>query len=123
MLNKFRFLRAIRIFDAKSYRGVMQQKTRIYLRHFIVYYCLNDNENPRMGVIVSKRVSKRAVTRNRIKRQVREWFRLNQHRVSGLSVVIIAKESAERAPNVELQICLDQLSKKLVTELASLSLA
>jgi ribonuclease P protein component len=47
----------------------------------------------RLGITVTKRVGN-AVTRNRIKRLVREWLRLNGWIPAGRDVVIIAKEAA-----------------------------
>lgn len=45
----------------------------------------------RLGVIVAKKIAKRAVDRNRIKRWVRECFRLSQDSLSGLDIVVLAK--------------------------------
>jgi ribonuclease P protein component len=47
----------------------------------------------RVGVTVTRRVGN-AVTRNRIKRLVREWLRQNGWVPAGCDVVIVAKESA-----------------------------
>jgi ribonuclease P protein component len=38
---------------------------------------------PRLGMIVPKRAVALATRRNRLKRLIREWFRLNQARLSG----------------------------------------
>ena len=49
----------------------------------------------RLGLVVSKRVDKRAARRNLLKRRLREVFRLNHQRFSGpVDLVIIARASA-----------------------------
>lgn len=48
----------------------------------------------RLGITVSKRVSKRAVDRNQIKRHVREVFRRHPLRGKKVDIVVIAKPSA-----------------------------
>jgi ribonuclease P protein component len=48
----------------------------------------------RVGVTVTKRIGN-AVTRNRIKRLVREWLRRNGWVPAGRDVVIVAKEAAK----------------------------
>ncbi len=42
----------------------------------------------RLGLIVSKRILPRAVDRNRVKRQIREAFRLVQHELGGLDTIV-----------------------------------
>lgn len=46
---------------------------------------------PRLGMIVPKKVIRTAVARNRVKRLVREWFRLLQSDVVGLDVIVRLK--------------------------------
>ena len=49
----------------------------------------------RLGVVVSKRVDKRAVVRNRIKRYFREIFRLERENlIEPLDIVLIARQEA-----------------------------
>ena len=50
----------------------------------------NQTENSRFGILVSAKVSKKAVERNKIKRQIREVIRLQLEQIkSGYDVVII----------------------------------
>jgi len=43
---------------------------------------------PRLGLIVPRRVVPRAVDRNRLRRVVREWFRLNQERLGSRDILV-----------------------------------
>ena len=56
-------------------------------------------ERPRLGVTVSKRVDKRSVGRNRIRRQIKESFRLLQASLPPGDYVVLAKPEAARADN------------------------
>ena len=60
-----------------------------------IILCPNGAEHSRLGTSVSRRVARRAVARNRIKRQIRESFRHNAERLKGLDVVVIARSGAQ----------------------------
>jgi ribonuclease P protein component len=69
------------------------------VRHFIVFVSARaPSETPtRLGITVTRKIGN-AVARNRIKRLVREVFRLNRERLpEGLDVVWVAKQQAAQA--------------------------
>ncbi len=57
---------------------------------------------PGSGLAISKRVSKRAVERNRIKRLLRESFRRVRSQLPPLDLVVMAREQAAGVPGPEL---------------------
>lgn len=71
----------------------------------------------RLGMAVSRKVSKKAVERNRIKRQVRESFRLfnsaprpvSQSAPLFMDIVVVAKPSAASAGNDLIRTELDRV--------------
>jgi ribonuclease P protein component len=73
---------------------------------------LSPNICGRLGIIVSRKTSPRAVIRNRIKRQIRESFRHQKERFSGLDMVIMANPSAAKVERVSLRVSLQQLWDK-----------
>ena len=73
----------------------------------------NERGHARLGMVVSARVARRAVARNRIKRVIRESFRLRQARLKGWDVVVIARSGAVRQDNRELFATLEGHWKKL----------
>ena len=56
----------------------------------------NGLERPRLGLAVARRVLSRAVDRHRLKRHVRESFRHDIERLSGLDIVVIANPGVEK---------------------------
>jgi len=63
---------------------------------FVMYYLKNGSEANRLGIVVSKKVSKKAVVRNKIKRRIKEAYRLNEDSfVMGYDIIIIAKGSCQ----------------------------
>lgn len=63
-------------------------------RYFIVAFRSNDLDKSRLGITVTKKTGN-AVVRNRIKRVVREFYRLNRQRINGRwDINVIAKKAA-----------------------------
>jgi len=67
---------------------------------------------PRLGVAVSRKVDKRAVGRNRIKRVARDLFRRERHRLPPGDYVLIAQPGAAALDNAALRAqCLQLLER------------
>ncbi len=80
---------------------------------FGVYAIPNLYPYGRLGLIVSRKASPRAVVRNRVKRQVREAFRRYQQKLTGLDIVVVASAKAGTAPAMVLRASLQQLWDKV----------
>ena len=74
----------------------MQNKaTKLNSKHFLILIAKSLKPHNRLGITVTKKVDKRAVKRNKIKRRVRELFRLNQHLlIENFDIIIIARKNA-----------------------------
>jgi ribonuclease P protein component len=70
---------------------------RARTHHFGVNYMPSGLHYHRLGLVVQKRFWS-SVRRNRIKRCLREWFRLHKHSIPlpGKDIVVIARPGAEK---------------------------
>jgi ribonuclease P protein component len=66
---------------------------------FTVLYKKNGEQESRLGLAISKKHCRGAVGRNRLKRLVRESFRINRAGLEGLDVVVLNQAAATRASN------------------------
>lgn len=67
----------------------------------------------RLGMAISRKVDKRAVERNRLRRLVREWFRRNLHALPPGDLVITGKPAARSAGASQVFSELDMLAARL----------
>lgn len=93
-MKPFSFGKADRIRTQAEYRFLSKNGARFRTPVFILIYRSGAFPHRRLGLTVSKKVGN-AVTRNRIKRSVREHFRLNRSALpAGLDINIIARQPA-----------------------------
>jgi ribonuclease P protein component len=105
--------REARIRRAGDFAALRQASGRLGGRCFSVRYRQNDLGHARLGLAISKRVSKRAVERNRIKRLLRESFRRVRSQLPPLDLVVMAREQAAGVPGPELLAEIDALWRRL----------
>ena len=106
--RKFSFIKKDHILKHQEFREVFKSGKRVHTDCFIAEHTKNIDERNRLGLTVSKKVGG-AVVRNRIKRLVREHFRLNRYRFSGFwDINIIAKKKAGSASSKEMLASLEK---------------
>ncbi len=67
----------------------------------------------RLGLVIPKKILKRAVWRNHVKRIARETFRLNQHSLQNIHLVVIARPKIEDISNSELSAIFKRLWQQI----------
>ena len=67
----------------------------------------------RLGLAISKKWVKRAVKRNFCKRAIRESFRLRQHEVIGLDIVVLAQRELNSLTKEQIKQNLEKKWRKL----------
>lgn len=91
---RFLSTKADRILKRREFIALAESGQRIQNEHFIAVFSPNQLGRSRIGITVTKKVGP-AVERNKIKRRVREYFRLNRHHLAGhWDINIIAKRQA-----------------------------
>jgi len=109
-MKLFGFSKKEHIRKRKEFLAVMASGQRLQTKHFIIYHRLSSYPFSRLGITVSHQVGK-AVQRNRVKRLLREFFRLHKQKLyPGQDVVIIAKKGAA---NLTYHQISEELSKVL----------
>ena len=115
LLYKFQPRRRLK--KNKDFRSVLSKSKKVSQSYLVGVYQPNDKPHARLGVAVSKRVAKLAVVRNRIKRVIRESFRLSQSRLPAIDIVVIIRSEGGHVDKKGLRETIDKLWKKLTVPL------
>ena len=94
----------------KDFEKVFKQG-RGYRRNFL-YLKIKDNdlEFSRFGIIVSKKISNKAVARNQIKRRLREAINNREGKIkNGIDIIIVALADIKGKKFIEIDDCVEQI--------------
>lgn len=107
--------RRYRLNNAKDYRLVFDNPYKTADAAYTILARSNQLDFPRIGIIVSKKNVPRAAERIRLKRIVRESFRMNKSSLGSLDIVVICKSTSACKLNHQLFKTLDKHWQKLHT--------
>ncbi|MBL8298254.1 MAG: ribonuclease P protein component [Rhodanobacteraceae bacterium] len=112
-MGAFCFPRAARMLKPGDFARLRQASRRVGSRYFSAEYRSTEDTAARLGLAVSRRVSKLAVQRNRLKRLARESFRRNRSALAAIDVLVIARSAAVTVSGSALLADLEQLWSRL----------
>ncbi len=108
-MKKLAFSRELRLLAPAQFKAVFENPLRASTPQLTLLACANTLSQPRLGLTVAKKHLKRAHDRNRIKRIVRESFRLKQHELPSCDFVFVAKAGIGKLDNPTLFATLEKL--------------
>lgn len=98
----------VRLLNKADYNRVFSKSVKVSNSHFLLLIHKTSNPYSRLGLVISKKVDKRAVQRNRIKRISRESFR-NYGFHNHCDYVVLARPKTTHLANNDLFESLNQL--------------
>lgn len=100
--------------DSAQFKTVQKHGSKLTGQCFLILQCDNSEGFPRLGVTVSKKTSKKATVRNRIKRIIRESFRMQKQYLPAVDIVVISRKKAGQLPADQLRQDLAKLWQQLI---------
>lgn len=106
------FPREARLLSGVEFKRVFDARQVESNRYFRIHWAEPADRAasaPRLGLAIAKRVARRAVDRNRIRRVARETFRLRRQQLRPADYIVLARPPAVTADSHMLKLALDQL--------------
>lgn len=108
------FTRESRLLTPSQFQSVFSNPSRFGSSHFTILITPSCDDNNRLGLAIAKKRVKLAVQRNRIKRLVRESFRLNQHQLPHIEMVVMVKSGIDSLDNQQINKQLEKIWRKII---------
>lgn len=103
-----------RLREQRAFTALFEKRQRIRSRFLTLHYLANQQSEHRLGIIISKRQIRKAHDRNRIRRVIREFFRLFPWSSKCFyDCAVIVYNDANQASNDEIRQCLKELLLRL----------
>jgi ribonuclease P protein component len=117
--RRLRFGAELRLRSKRQFDAIYAGGKRIDDRFFGLRVKPNGLDHPRIGLAVAVKTAGGGVARNRTRRLIRESFRLAQHDLPAIDIVVAAKNPAREAPAEALRASLAALWQRVATTCAS----
>ena len=111
------FPKDARLLRRGDFQKTMNRGVKVVCPLVVLLAVPSKKENCRLGIIVSKRVSKKAHDRNKIKRYIRECFRASDIRSENMDLVVIARSGSESADWISWQKFMTKSLNKIALKL------
>jgi ribonuclease P protein component len=117
--QRLRFGAELRLRSKLQFDAIYASGRRLDDRFFGVRVRPNGLGHPRVGLAVAVKTAGNAVSRNRLRRLVRESFRLAQDELPAVDIVVAAKFPATAAPPTTLRASLATLWQRVASTCAT----
>ncbi len=114
-MPSFSLARTHRLSKKAEFAAVFEEQLKVSQAWFLTLYKNSQKTHPRIGIIVSKRILKKAVARNHLKRLLREGFRQHCSQMKTFDFVILVRKGCNLENKVKLKKELDTLWQRLLS--------
>lgn len=101
-----------------EFSSVFNFRKRIATEYLALHYQGNQLQRPRLGLVVGKKTAKLAVSRNYMRRVLRELFRLQQHEISAADIILRVQKKFDKRDFQLIKLEFNALVVKLNQRLA-----
>lgn len=113
-MPEFPFAKSSRLLASPEFQRVFRRaQYKVSHRYLLILATPNRQQGPRLGLVIGKKNVRLAVQRNRIKRHIRESFRLKQHNLPCVDAIVLARSQLDQLSDSKLNQLLDKQWSRL----------
>lgn len=112
-MASFRFTKPAKLIKTDEFSSVFNFRKRISAQHLAIHYQPNSKQHARLGLVVGKKTAKLSVSRNYMRRVLREFFRLNQQEIYHVDLVIHVQKKFKKKDFDKINLEFDRLIAKI----------
>lgn len=99
-MTEFSYPRRLRLLTGRDFQSVFDDvQLKVPDQPLLILSRPNNLGQARIGFVISKKNVRLAVKRNRVRRIIRESFRLNQHNLPAVDIIILARKGLGEMEN------------------------
>ena len=96
IIHKNKFSSNNRIKKRKFFLEIQESGEKLFTNHFLIFVRESKDNRSKIGITISKKIDKRAVVRNKLKRRLREFFRTSKKYFNKkYEMIIIGKKNSK----------------------------
>jgi ribonuclease P protein component len=103
MAQTYRLVKLAKMIKTDDFSSVFNFRKRISTEHLAIHYQPNMHERARLGLVVGKKTAKLAVSRNYMRRVLREFFRLKQHEICHVDLIIRVQKKFSKVDFIQIK--------------------
>lgn len=116
-MTEFDYPRRLRLLTGRDFQFVFDNaQLKVPDQTILILARPNNLGHSRLGFVISKKNVRQAVKRNRVRRIIRESFRLNQHNLPAVDMIILARSGLGELENEQIHKLMKKCWSRLINK-------
>ena len=113
MAQTYKLVKQAKMIKTDDFSSVFNFRKRISTQYLAIHYQPNTQQRARLGLVVGKKTAKLAVSRNYMRRVLRELFRVQQHEICHVDLIIRVQKKFSKVDFIQIKQEFNTLIAKL----------
>ncbi len=121
MAKIYRLIKLAKMIKTDDFSSVFNFRKRISTQYLAIHYQPNTHQHARLGLVVGKKTAKLSVSRNYMRRVLREFFRTQQQDICHVDLIVRVQKKFSKSDFNQIKQEFDSLINKLNQRVSSVA--